>query len=479
MSFARYLVRGAHRGVGEQAAGEPMLVEARRRFAWVAVCAVVGVAAGSFAGAAPASATDARSLPMTFSLHTQQPAAACQPHCQTWVAAVGAVTSATPQLFTDFSKRHDLHGATVVLDSSGGSVLGALALGRLMRALDVTTTVGHTIDTTAANGKADGSNGAGKAEVSPVADCESMCAFLLLAGTHRYVPPQARVMVHEIWLGDRRDDATAASYTAEDLVVVQRDIGTLARYTIDMGGGGALLETALRIPPWEPMRSLTRAELRSMKLDTETPADADRNADKNASNDETSAQPAPHRVSLAREEGVSEEGWTLKEGARAPSLQRWHPLTVESTEIGGFRIALNCAPTAGTYTVTYRERRALDDSTDGLKMVRLWLSHTVVMLDVLSSQVQPSDGTLLTVARGEMTASAFNDFAEKGSRSLIVSTQRGPFETRIRIGNTGLTQAWPQIAAACGSNATAMRSQQHAELAPTADGQQTKSAHND
>jgi hypothetical protein len=451
-----------------------MLVETSRRFAWVAVCAVVGVAAGSFAGAAPASATDARSLPMTFSLHTQQPAAACQPHCQTWVAAVGAVVSGTPQVFTNFSKQHDLHGATVVLDSSGGSVLGALALGRLMRALDVTTTVGHTIDT-ATDGKAGRGKRAGKAEVSPVADCESMCAFLLLAGTHRYVPPQARVMVHEIWLGDRRDDATAASYTAEDLVVVQRDIGTLARYTIDMGGGGALLETALRIPPWEPMRSLTRAELRSMKLDTETPADAD----KNAGGDQASAQAAPHRVSLAREDGVSEDGWALKEGAGEPSLQRWHPLTVESTEIGGFQIALNCAPTAGTYTVTYRERRARDDSKDGLKTVRLWLSHTVVMLDVLSSQVQPSDGTLLTVARGDMPASAFNDFAEKGTRSLIVSTQRGSFETRIRVGNTGLTQAWPQIAAACGSNATAMRSQQHAELTPAADSQQTKSAHND
>ncbi len=108
-----------------------------------------------------------------------------------------------------------------------------------------------------------------RANVSPRADCESMCAFVLLAGVKRSVPAEARVMVHQIWLGDRRDDPTAASYSAEDLVLVQRDIGRLARYTAEMGAPSELLELSLRIPPWEPMHSLTRDELRRMKLDTD------------------------------------------------------------------------------------------------------------------------------------------------------------------------------------------------------------------
>ena len=95
-----------------------------------------------------------------------------------------------------------------------------------------------------------------------------MCAFVLLAGVERRVPAEARVMVHQIWLGDRRDDPTAANYSAEDLVVVQRDIGRLARYTVEMGGGVDLLEIALKIPPWEPMRMLSRDELRTMKVET-------------------------------------------------------------------------------------------------------------------------------------------------------------------------------------------------------------------
>ena len=85
-----------------------------------------------------------------------------------------------------------------------------------------------------------------------------MCAFVLLGGVERTVPPEARVMVHQIWLGDRRDDPTAASYSAEDLVLVQRDIGKLAQYTVDMGASVEVLDLALRIPPWEPMHLMTR-----------------------------------------------------------------------------------------------------------------------------------------------------------------------------------------------------------------------------
>ena len=95
-----------------------------------------------------------------------------------------------------------------------------------------------------------------------------MCAFVLLAGVERHVPAEARVLVHQIWLGDRRDDPTAAHYSAEDLVLVQRDIGRLAQYTVEMGGAIDLLEIALKIPPWEPMRLLSREELRGMKIIT-------------------------------------------------------------------------------------------------------------------------------------------------------------------------------------------------------------------
>ena len=102
----------------------------------------------------------------------------------------------------------------------------------------------------------------------PVAYCESMCVFLLLSGKTRYVPETAHVRVHQIWLGDRANNAKAATYSADDLMVVERDIGRLAKYTFDMGGAGDLLSLSLNVPPWEDLHELSRDELRLTNLVT-------------------------------------------------------------------------------------------------------------------------------------------------------------------------------------------------------------------
>jgi hypothetical protein len=95
-----------------------------------------------------------------------------------------------------------------------------------------------------------------------------MCVFLLLSGKTRYVPEAAHVRVHQIWMGDRADDARAASYSAQDLMIVERDIGRLAKYTFDMGGAGDLLSLSLNVPPWEDLHELSKAELRLTNLVT-------------------------------------------------------------------------------------------------------------------------------------------------------------------------------------------------------------------
>ena len=69
-------------------------------------------------------------------------------------------------------------------------------------------------------------------------------------------------------MGDRADDARAATYTAQDLMIVERDIGRLAKYTFDMGGTGDLLSLSLSVPPWEDLHELSRDELRLTNLVT-------------------------------------------------------------------------------------------------------------------------------------------------------------------------------------------------------------------
>ena len=184
----------------------------------------------------------------------------CQPNCRGWVSAVGIVTADTPKDFDEFARGRQLGGTTVVLDSSGGSVNDAITLGRRFRTLGLLTTVGTSVIAHSQEGN--------RASVTPGAYCESMCVYLLLAGTTRYVPPSAHVRVHQIWMGDRADDAKAASYTAQDLTIVERDIGRLAKYTFDMGGAGDLLSLSLNVPPWEDLHELTPAELRVTNLIT-------------------------------------------------------------------------------------------------------------------------------------------------------------------------------------------------------------------
>ncbi len=219
------------------------------------LCFALPGAIAALGGSAHAGVTlEERKLPMKFSW------VACQPNCQGWVSAVGIVTADSPKDFDEFARGRQLGGVTIVLDSSGGSVNDSIALGRRWRNLGALTTVGTSVQARTLQGD--------RASVAPDAYCESMCVFLLLSGKARYVPEGARVRVHQIWMGDRADDAKAASYSAHDLMIVERDIGRLAKYTFDMGGAGDLLSLSLNVPPWEDLHELSPAELRLTNLVT-------------------------------------------------------------------------------------------------------------------------------------------------------------------------------------------------------------------
>ena len=236
------------------------LVKSIRIGGWTLVCAAAlcialpAILAGDGGRAHAGVSLEERKLPMKFSW------VACEPNCRGWVSAVGIVTADSPKAFDEFAHGRQLAGATIVLDSSGGSVNDSIALGRRWRSLGAMTTVGASIRARTPQGE--------RGSVAPEAYCESMCVFLLLSGKTRYVPDGAHVRVHQIWMGDRADDARAASYTAQDLMIVERDIGRLAKYTFDMGGTGDLLSLSLSVPPWEDLHELSRDELRLTNLVT-------------------------------------------------------------------------------------------------------------------------------------------------------------------------------------------------------------------
>lgn len=415
----------------------------------LAVCAFPVVAGSLELPANP------RTLPMSFAMG-QEPASQCDANCGVLIFASGMITADTPRRLEAFAREHDIDGATVVLDSDGGSVRGALALGRLIRGLGLSTTVGRKAErgTTGSN--------SGTRTVQP-ASCESMCAFVLLGGVSRDVPAKSRVLVHQIWLGDRRDDAVAANYSAEDLVLVQRDIGQIVRYTADMGGSAELVELSLRIPPWEPMRALARDELQRMGLDLKAePAEPP-----------TASIPAATAVSTMRA-GPSlptahERGWALVDETGSPAiLARRHPLTYEGQRIGTFDLLLGCGERPGRYTITYVERRAVANAAarSRVEQVRLWIGDSEITLQLLSSKTSGSAQQIETVAMSPISTALVHAFAGESRQSISVLT-RGSNQpaTMIRIGNSGLPKYYPQFEATCGEQ-THPRLDAHALLEP-------------
>jgi hypothetical protein len=318
-----------------------------------------------------------------------------------------------------------------------------MALGRQIRRLGMSTSVGRTIALTGRSASEQP-----LATLSARADCESMCVFVLLAGTQRIVPRGARVLVHQIWLGDRRDDAAAASYSAEDLVLVQRDIGRLARYTIEMGGSIDFLELSLRIPPWEPMRALTRDEIRRMQV-----ANGPQSAPLLAVADATAASsPSVLTGGALRGADTKLRGWAAVERAGHPILVRSHPLTVEGKEIGTFDLTVACGDKPGSLDIDYRERRMMSDgAADLLKSVVLSLGVHSEPLQVVSSGLVPRSLELSTQARGTVPASFIRSFSELSSRALVVSTaSANESRTAIRVGNSGINPALARLLQGCG-----------------------------
>jgi hypothetical protein len=414
------------------------------------VSSIAGMAGTPVAPDAPGAASDA--APMRFALVAEGPAETCGAKCRTLIAATGMITADTPRQFLAFVRDNALQAAqgtrtltpsaaqaatTVVLESDGGSVLGALDLGRAIRRLGFATTVGHVVEHR-------GRNGTKYGEAVSRADCQSMCTFVLLGGVQREVPPEARVLVHQIWLGDRREDAVAANYTAEDLVVVQRDIGSIMQYTVEMGGDIELVTLSLKVPPWEPMRALTREELRRTRLDLAAEMAAVSTASR------TAAGPSDDDAQFAP---INGRGWIAVTRAGQPALARTHPLTFEGERIGSFDLYLACGSAPETFALTYREIRtgpADRGLPRSITQVALMIDDHLQALKIASSERHTRRGEMESVASAVLPARLVRALAADTPASMTLETDSiGNPRTMIRVGNAGFGRGFREFEKGC------------------------------
>jgi len=390
------------------------------------------------------------SSPMHFTLYADGSPEACVSTCRVLIAASGMITADTPRQFIAFVRDNALQqapggpagaqpAATVALESDGGSVLGAIELGRAIRRFGFATTVGRVVERRATPAMKYG-------DLITRADCQSMCTFVLLAGVQRHVAADARVLVHQIWLGDRREDAVASNYTAEDLVVVQRDIGSILQYTLDMGGEPELVELSLKVPPWEPMRVLTRDEIRRTRLDVDAEV----------------APSSPPLVKTAAGPAVVDDeampagnghGWVSAQRGGQPVLMRSHPLTFEGERIGSFSLVVSCGSAPDTYSLTYRELRlgpADRGLPRGISQIALVLDEHLQPFKITSSDKKAHGGELESVATTVLPARLVRTLSADAPASMTLETDSvGNPRTMIRIGNVGFSHGFHDLERSC------------------------------
>ena len=403
----------------------------------------------------PNPSTASKPTPMRFEWVHEGPADKCTNQCREWISASGAIVESTVHDFEVFARARDVRGATIFLDSPGGNVVQGLALGREFHRLEVTTSVGKAIKVSSAAGEQ-------RATLSPHATCSSMCVFLLLGGAQRHVPDEARILVHQIWPSNKRNDANAATYSAGNVVAIQRVNGDISRYIVDMGVDIELFEIASRIPPWEDMRRLTREELRRTKVHT-----VDDPFSRPPAAAVASAPPDRKPEPAAAAANVNMLGWMVVDRKGQRALVRKHPITIEGQEIGAFEISFTCSNKPDTYQVAYQEKRIVPNSpvvvSDRLEAVGISIRQENSFLRTLLTLEESIPGKapaeLLSRARGTISASFLETAAASSSLETVASTnQQGlvvatttvdKVRTVIRLGQTGLPEGLRQLSSTC------------------------------
>ena len=372
---------------------------------------------------------------MQFQWVREGPAEKCGSACKEWVSAKGTIMPDTARDFETFARTRDIAGKVVVLEFPGGAVPAGLALGRALRRLNMTVTVGQTVMLPG------GLAGEQRASYSPKAVCASMCPFVLLGGVRRHVPPEARILVHQIWPGAARADSTAAIYAAQHVAGLLRATSEIARYTVDMGGEIELFDLSMRIPPWEELRVLTNTEVQRTRLNTiDTPFPS--------SDVDAVSSPPPGVLPPTGGQLASIARWTLVGAGADRSVVRRHPLTIEGEEIGSLLITFACGEKPMTMTLRYWETRRLASAGDAVMRAVMGLGRERVPLTIETSRVVA--GRLESTANATVaTGVVAKLFASNQGPVTVATLTKAKQQTVIHVGLTGLGQVLPQLAKEC------------------------------
>ena len=154
------------------------------------------------------------------------------------ITLTGQIAPGDTDRLTEFLMTVDPAPTQVFLNSPGGSVQDALAMGRTLRALGVAT------------------------RMTATDICLSACPYLIAAGTTRTIESGALVGVHQHYFGE--NTVMPAFMAVSD---IQRGQGEVMEYLADMGIDPLIMRPALATPPDE-IYLLTSEEMLQFRLTT-------------------------------------------------------------------------------------------------------------------------------------------------------------------------------------------------------------------
>ena len=260
--------------------------------------AIMLAAAASFVPAAaepqpaqPALPTPAQLLggePMRILLVRAQ-GPACDPNCPTWIAAQGKILPGTAEKLRKVIQSLSGRRLPILVNSPGGHVWEAMAMGRLIRRNGLSVAVADT--RLAECGPAGKACEDQRASTSLAAICASACSLVLAGGVRRYVSDASFVGVHELMtirtvtrtmrryeilyriVGGRKQEVSrrlVSEKSSADSTVTEAGENierSAADYFAEMGVGEPVLRLTSTTPS-TAIRRLTMVELRDSRIAT-------------------------------------------------------------------------------------------------------------------------------------------------------------------------------------------------------------------
>lgn len=232
--------------------------------------------------------------PMRFVV-VRSNAPGCEPNCPEWISADGAIEAGTPALFKRTLRALKGRQLPVVVNSPGGNVDAALALGRMIRKNRLDIAVGVTVFSGCQPEATDCGDNKGKGAAyfgmafDDGAMCNSACPLMFSGGVRRVVGDFGYLGVHQITTTFHREKllyrttyriVNGKKKIINTKVVSRKNAGsyktyemskavekTLSAYLKEMGIDGGVLEV-MKATPASEIRQIPLDEMLTMKLVT-------------------------------------------------------------------------------------------------------------------------------------------------------------------------------------------------------------------